>query len=138
LAIGDGGATVSDATQEPSSAAAGASASKALGGSIVPSPSKVRLPLMVGVLAVLGCYVWFGPTAMRQARWMAEARERVPEVEALLQSDQRFADCKVGVSTGGGLLVVGRVRSREHLRDLQRQLDPIRVSGGTACVVRVE
>jgi len=98
----------------------------------------MRLPLLLAILVALGGYVWCGPTSVRQARWMAEAREQVPAVEAVIRSDPHFADCRVGVHTGGGILIVGSVRAESHLQDLKHQLRPIRVSGGTAYVVRVQ
>lgn len=88
------------------------------------------------MFAGLAGYVWFGPTAVRQLRRMAAAREQVPAVEAMLRSDDRFSACSVDVTSAGGLVVLGIVRSDEDLRDLESRLNALSVAGPVMLAVR--
>ena len=100
----------------------------------------VRLLTLVSVAAGLTLFVLFGPTAVRQQRWMAMARRHVPAVEALLRSDPAFADVTVGVGTGGGgtLLVVGHVAEPRDLERLRTIVAGTAPPVETVYVVRVQ
>jgi hypothetical protein len=83
-------------------------------------------------------FVWFGPTGIRQARWMAESRQVLPAVSDRLASDGRFAGLKTFVSTGCNVVVVGNVSSEEDLRELRSMMGGITFPHGIAYVVHVE
>jgi len=69
--------------------------------------------LCVSAIAV-AAYAWFGPTAFRQARRMAEVREHIPVVRRNLAVDPAFADVVLSVCTGrGGALAVSAVVKSE-------------------------
>src|SRR5204863_9730054 len=70
---------------------------------------RARLAVLLVVAAPLGASAWFGPTAIRQARWMAESRQVLPVVLARLASHPKFVAVKAGVSTGWHVLVYGQV-----------------------------
>ena len=102
-------------------------------------PPALRIALLG--LAAIGSvlYVWFGPTAIRQQRWMNMARGHVPIVEALLRADTAYEHVTTGVGTGGGgiLLVVGTVPTDADLQRLRTLVDGSRPPVETVFVVRI-
>ncbi len=100
--------------------------------------SKLRVWILLAMATGLGCYVWFGPTAFRQARMMDQARERLPFVVDRISSAAAFLGVTAGVSTGGGIVVAGHVGCQRDLQRLKDLLEPSAVWGGINYVVRVE
>ena len=99
---------------------------------------RARLAVLLVVAAPLGASAWFGPTAIRQARWMAESRQVLPVVLERLASHPKFVAVKAGVSTGCDVLVYGQVASESDAADLQSVLADIPFPHGVLYRVRVE
>jgi hypothetical protein len=99
---------------------------------------KTRLAMLIAVAVGLALFAWFGPTGVRQARWMAESREVLPTVQGRLASDQRFAGLTVFVSTGCNIVVCGNVNSKQDEQDLRALLGDVVFPHGVRFVVRVE
>lgn len=104
--------------------------------------STARIGLLVAASMAIGSllYLWYGPTAVRQRRWMGMAREHVPVVEALLFAGEGFEAMRVGVGTGGGgtLLVVGSVATQDDLQRLRTVVAGSKPPVETVFAVRVE
>jgi len=81
-------------------------------------------------------YVFFGPTGVRQLRWMADSRQVVPAIESRLASDPRFAGIMVAVSTSGEIVVAGTVQSEADARELRALLGGITFPHGISVIVR--
>lgn len=66
-------------------------------------------------------YLFFGDTAVRQARRMKLARTHVPKVTQSLDSYPEFSSVKAGVGTaaGGCLMLVGRVSTQDDFERLK-------------------
>ena len=66
--------------------------------------------------------LFFGDTAVAQARHMRQARGHLPVVTQTLSARQEFAHVTTGVGTGAGgsILVTGRVASRSDLETLRQ------------------
>lgn len=132
--------------REHSSPAASNSTAQTVGGLSSTEPSgevaKRASPwtiVALSLLAAASCsFAWFGPTGIRQARWMAESRQVLPAVSDRLASDSRFAGLEAFVSTGCNIVVYGSVRSEEDARDLRSVLDGIMFPHGVLNLVRVE
>lgn len=99
---------------------------------------RTRLAMLIAVAVGLGLFAWFGPTGVRQARWMAESREVLPMVQGRLVSDQRFAGLTAFVSTGCNIVVCGNVNSEQAKQDVQAVLGDVVFPHGVRFVVRVE
>ena len=109
-----------------------------LDGQAVVAWKRTRLAMLVAVAVGLGLFAWFGPTGVRQARWMAESREVLPTVQGRLGSDQRFAALTAFVSTGCNIVVCGNVNSEQDKQDLQAVLGDVVFPHGVRFVVSVE
>ncbi len=94
--------------------------------------------MLIAVAVGLGLFAWFGPTGVRQARWMAESSEVLPTVQGRLASDRRFAGLTAFVSTGCNIVVCGNVSSEQDKRDLRAVLGDIAFPHGVRLVVRVQ
>lgn len=97
-----------------------------------------RLLVLLMVAVGVWSLVFFGPTGVRQMRWMADSRDSLPTVQRSLDAETRFSDVYAGVSTGGQVLVHGRVRSEQDLRDLRALLASIAFPHGVTCRVFVQ
>jgi len=94
--------------------------------------------MLIAVAVGLGLFAWFGPTGVRQARWMAESREVLPTVQGKLASDRRFAGLTAFVSTGCNIVVCGDVSSEQDEQDLRTVLGDVACPHGVQFVVRVK
>lgn len=99
---------------------------------------KTRLAMLIAVAVGLALIAWFGPTGVRQARWMAESHEVLPTVQGRLASDQRFAGLTAFVSTGCNIVVCGNVNSEQDKHDVQAVLSDVVFPHGVRFVVRIE
>lgn len=97
-----------------------------------------RLALLLAIAVGLWLFLWFGPTAVRQARWMAESREVLPAVQASLIADQRFGELRAFVSTGCSVVVFGTIRSEEDEHALHDALRAIAFPHGLVLLARIE
>src|SRR5262245_19846085 len=100
------------------------------------SPDR-KVKLLLASAAALGAwiFVFFGPTGIRQARWMAESREVLPTVESRLASDMRFARLTAFVGTGCSIVVCGQFAAEEDSRDVRAIMDGIVFPHGVEFVV---
>jgi len=99
---------------------------------------KVKLTLASAAAVGAWGFAFFGPTGIRQARWMGESRQVLPTVESRLASDSRFAGLTAFVSTGCNIVVCGTVGSEAGARDVRSIMDGIEFPHGVTFVVRVE
>jgi len=67
-------------------------------------------------------YLFFGDTAVAQARHMRQARAHLPVVTQTISARPKFAHVSVGVGTGAGgsILLAGRVASQGDLESLRQ------------------
>jgi hypothetical protein len=89
------------------------------------SKIKLRVALLLGLLAVSAAYLYWGDTSVRQARRLKLANQHLPAVRAVLASSADFESLQAGGSTGlgGVILIIGRVPSAEALAQLKLLLD---------------
>jgi hypothetical protein len=99
---------------------------------------RARLAVLLVAAAGLGAFAWFGPTGIRQARWMAESREILPTVEGRLASEKRFAGLTAFVSTGCNIVIIGNVGSETDAQDVRAASHDITFPHGVLYRVRVE
>lgn len=96
------------------------------------------LVLSVAAVASWG-YVFFGDSeGHRQRRWMAESEATLPRIRSVLDSDPWFASVYAAVSTSCDVVIVGRVRAEQDLRDLPVLLASLEFPHGVIWRAEVE
>jgi len=106
-----------------------------------PAPRRASPRTIVGLslaAVAIWSFAWFGPTGIRQARWMAESRQVLPAVSERLAADGRFVGLKAFVSSGCNIVVIGNVSSEEHERELRSLMEGITFPHGIRYVVHIE
>lgn len=84
---------------------------------------KVTIAVFAVLLAAASlAYLFFGDTAVAQARHMRQARRHLPVVRQTISARQEFGHVTAGVGTGAGgsILVTGRVASQSDLESLRQ------------------
>lgn len=85
---------------------------------------KITLVLLCVIAVAVFAYIQFGPGITRQQRNMVIARQLLPRVEAIIDSNNRFRDITAFIYTGqdGAIGLSGTVNSDDDLFKLMKAI----------------
>jgi hypothetical protein len=85
-------------------------------------PDKVAASILFSAFVAIGCWLYFGDTAIRQSRRLKLAREHLPAITNVVFAYPEYQHLQIGVTTakGGCFLVLGAVETEIQSTKLQK------------------